>query len=62
MLPERDMPLESDMEPPDMLEHADNRVTMAAVTMSLNMMESLAGRLKSGGRGLGTDAVPDKDT
>lgn len=44
MLPEEpmadvpDLPLELLMEPPDMLEQADSRVTMAAMEMSLNMV------------------------
>ena len=36
--PEPDMPVEPDMEPPDMLEQADNKVTRAAETMNLIMI------------------------
>ncbi len=33
-----DMPVEPDMDSPDMLEQADNKVTRAAETMNLIMM------------------------
>lgn len=37
--PVPDIPVEPDMEPPDMLEQADNKVTSAAETRNLIMME-----------------------
>lgn len=47
-----DLPLEPVMEPPDMLEQAERSATSAAAVNSLNILDSLACRLQSGGRGL----------